>query len=424
MKLVFLWFGLWKNGQSSYVPIWMKEQQDLYFRTVRYPRREMHTPICSISPLCDRAVERDAKAFSGLMAYLREQDTQRTVIAVQVENEVGLLGSERDYSPAAEAAFQREVPAQVAEAFGVSGTWQQAFGDDACAQFMSWCYAGAVGRIAAAGAAVYPLPMYVNAWTVQYPGERPGSYPSGGPVMEYIKMWRLMAPAVQWFSPDIYLPDYAAECCKYARDDQVLFIPEAVSSCKAASFALYTVGFPHAIGFAPYAVEQMGGAKRQGASTGVVQEAFMASGAELDTDAGRYYREVNMLLEALWPELALSRGRGKVRIFLDRGTRREGISMGEYDFRITYHPHADNEPVGCGLLMELAPNAFYAVGIHCTIEVYPKPGMRADAEFLYVDEMEVCDGKVRSRRRLNGDDQWLAFHSEPQMYHFAMHLRT
>ena len=24
MKLIFLWFGLWKNGESMYVPAWMK----------------------------------------------------------------------------------------------------------------------------------------------------------------------------------------------------------------------------------------------------------------------------------------------------------------------------------------------------------------------------------------------------------------
>lgn len=423
MKLVFLWFGLWKNGQSSYVPIWMKERQDLYFRTVRYPRREMHVPICSISPLCDSAVERDAAAFAALMAFLREYDRQKTVIAVQVENEVGLLGSERDYSPAAEERFYGAVPEEVARAFGVCGTWEQAFGEEACQQFMSWCYAGAVGRIAAAGKAAYPLPMYVNAWTVQYPGERPGSYPAGGPVMEYRRMWRLRAPAIEWMSPDIYLPDFGGECLKYALEDQALFVPEAVNNCKAASYALYTAGFLHGIGFSFYAVEHMGGAKQQAASTGVVQEAFTALAASQYAEAGKHYLAVNTLLQALWGEIVARRGGGQVKSFLDRGTVREGVSLSEYDFRVTYQESAGGEPAGCGMLIELAPNEFYAAGAHCTIEVYPKPGRRADAEFLYVDEMEVCDGRVQVRRRLNGDDQWLAFHGEFQIYRFAMHLK-
>ncbi len=423
MRLIFLWFGLWKNAQSSYVPIWMKERQDIYFRTVRYPRRGMHTPVCSISPLCTAAVEKDAAAFAALMAFLRSNDRERTVIAVQVENEAGLLGSERDYSPAAEKLFYEEVPAEAARAFGVTGAWEQAFGDEACAQFMSWCYGGAVGRIAAAGAAVYPLPMYVNAWTVQYPGERPGSYPSGGPVMEYYRMWRLRAPALCWMSPDIYLPDYAGECLKYASENQALFVPEAVNSCAAASCALYTAGLRNGIGFSPYAIEHMGGAKWQGAATGVVQEAFQAQPDSRRTEAGGWYRDVNVLLEALWRDIVGRRGSGQVKSVLDRGTGREGVSFREYDFRVTCHEHPDSEPDGCGIIIELAPNEFYAAGSHCTMEICPRPGRRADAEFLYVDEMEVRDGRVQARRRLNGDDQWLSFPAEFQIFHFAVQLK-
>jgi len=423
LRLVMLWFGLWKNGQSSYVPLWVKEDQKRYFRNVRYPRREMHTPVCSVSPVCEAAVERDAEAFSRFMAFLKEYDRRHTVICVQVENEVGLLGSERDYSPQAEALFQSEIPQDVAQSFGVTGTWQQAFGNEACAQFMSWCYASAVGRIAAAGADVYPLPMYVNAWTVQYPGERPGSYPAGGPVAEYAQMWRLKAPALQWMSPDIYLPDFAGECGKYAKLDQPLFVPEAVCTPKAAAFGLYLAGQKHSLGFSPYAIEHMGGASQTGAGTGIVQEVFQQANRNQGTMAGDCYLALNRILEALWPTIARHRGQGHVRSFVDRGTVREGISMTAYDFRITYHAHPKEEPDGGGLLIELSDHEFLLAARNCTAEVYPKPGSRTDAEFLYVDEMDVEDGRLVLSRRLNGDDQWLGFHGTLQVFRFAMHLK-
>lgn len=31
VKLVFLWFGLWKNGMSTYIPAWMKRDRQVYF---------------------------------------------------------------------------------------------------------------------------------------------------------------------------------------------------------------------------------------------------------------------------------------------------------------------------------------------------------------------------------------------------------
>lgn len=52
----------------------------------------------------------DRKAFSALMAHLRHVDKEHTVIMVQVENEIGLLGDSRDGSKAAEKRFHEPVP--------------------------------------------------------------------------------------------------------------------------------------------------------------------------------------------------------------------------------------------------------------------------------------------------------------------------
>ena len=97
VRLVLLWFGLWKNGLSSYIPGWAKKASSgtnaRFFRA----RDALGRPLDCISPFCSDAVAADAAAFRALMLHLAEADPDRTVIAVQVENEIGILGADRDF---------------------------------------------------------------------------------------------------------------------------------------------------------------------------------------------------------------------------------------------------------------------------------------------------------------------------------------
>ena len=62
----------------------------------------------ALSTFAEANLAADARAFTALMAYLRRVDGEHcTVILVQVENEVGMLGSARDHSAEAEAAWQQ-----------------------------------------------------------------------------------------------------------------------------------------------------------------------------------------------------------------------------------------------------------------------------------------------------------------------------
>jgi beta-galactosidase GanA len=62
LRLVFLWFGTWKNGESHYVPAWVKLDKRKYARVLAALGEE--TEI--ISPLCDAAREADARAFAEI----------------------------------------------------------------------------------------------------------------------------------------------------------------------------------------------------------------------------------------------------------------------------------------------------------------------------------------------------------------------
>ena len=62
----------------------------------------------------DATRDADARAFAALMRHIKEVDGQQhTVIMVQVENEVGVLGDSRDRSPAADKAFAGPVPKEL-----------------------------------------------------------------------------------------------------------------------------------------------------------------------------------------------------------------------------------------------------------------------------------------------------------------------
>ena len=77
MRLALLWFGLWKNGESTYVPDWVKRDQRRFF----WARDSYGRPIYTISPFCDAAIEADARAFARLIR-VSSLATRRAIASV------------------------------------------------------------------------------------------------------------------------------------------------------------------------------------------------------------------------------------------------------------------------------------------------------------------------------------------------------
>ena len=110
LRLILLWFGSWKNGVSTYPPLWVKT--DLR----RFPRAldKEGASIDVLSPFSDANRDADARAFAALMRHIRVVDSDaHTVLMVQVENEVGIFPEARDYSAGANEAFERPVPKEL-----------------------------------------------------------------------------------------------------------------------------------------------------------------------------------------------------------------------------------------------------------------------------------------------------------------------
>jgi beta-galactosidase GanA len=110
VRLIFLWFATWKNGESHYAPIWVKRDLETYPRVIdAWSKR---TDI--LSPLSEASRDADAQAFRAVMNHIREIDeAHRTVIMMQVENEPGFLHTDRDYSKEAEELFNGQVPSEL-----------------------------------------------------------------------------------------------------------------------------------------------------------------------------------------------------------------------------------------------------------------------------------------------------------------------
>src|SRR5664279_4253949 len=110
LHLIFLWFGSWKNGLSSFAPEWVKADQQ------RFPRARLKSGkgVEVLSPFSEANLQADTRAYTAFMQHLREADSkQHTVVMIQLENEVGLLGDSRDRSTEAEAAFAKPVPPEL-----------------------------------------------------------------------------------------------------------------------------------------------------------------------------------------------------------------------------------------------------------------------------------------------------------------------
>jgi hypothetical protein len=247
MKLILLWFASWKNGNMDYAPKWVKTDTKRFKRV----KAESGKDVWDLSSHCKANQEADKKAFVALCKHLKAKDgTDRTVIAVQIENEQGIIGSDRDYGPEAQAEFDSPVPAKLVAAMKKagcgriydiwqqsgakkSGTWPEIFGWQAGELMTAWSIASYVDNIAAAAKAAYDIVLYTNVWLMEQHGwVRAGeSYPSGGGVSKVLDIYKWYTPHLDFIAPDNYELDakgFAEVCANYAREDNPFFMPETI----------------------------------------------------------------------------------------------------------------------------------------------------------------------------------------------------
>lgn len=252
LKVVFLWFGAWKNSMSCYAPGWVKSDWKRFPRAVTASGK----PLEILSAFDEEVFRADSTAFTRLLSHLEKTDKDNTVLMVQIENEIGMLEDARDHSPAANAAYNKGVP-QILTRNDKFQTWNEVYGGpspEADEHFMAWNYGRYVGRLAEVARKTFNRPLYVNA-ALNSRGRRPGEYPSAGPLAHLKDIWKAAAPDVDMLSPDIYDSGFTGWVDLYSMPDNPLFIPEIRRSDDNIAQALYVFGEHAAVGFSPFSIE-------------------------------------------------------------------------------------------------------------------------------------------------------------------------
>lgn len=437
LKIVFLWFGAWKNSMSCYAPLWFKENHK------KYPRAYTQSgkPLEIASAFSEAVYEADHHAFSQWMQHIATVDKEEgTVIMIQIENEIGMLEDARDYSREANKIFNAPVPAEFmtylqknkkalhpqmlkkweSQGCKKQGNWQEVFGADIYTDeiFMAWHYAKYEEGLAQTARSIYNIPLYVNA-AMNSRGRKPGEYPSAGPLAHLIDVWHCGAPSIDILAPDLYDNGFTDWVAQYKLHNNPLFIPEIRLTDNNSVRAFYIFGEHDAIGISPFSIED----GSDSPNSPLVQS----------------YAKLTELM----PLLTKYQGKGLMKGLLFDSENKERIIADDdltitarHFFTLPWDSRATNGsiwPEGGGILLKLSKNEYIVAGSGIVLEfaktsekqtIEKQKQLGEDGFALrndqiktkhdkfkgmrcgigYVDEVKVDkDGKLHYVRRLNGD---------------------
>jgi len=372
LKIVFLWFGVWKNSMSCYAPFWFKENYD------KYPRGHTQNgkPLEIASAFSENVYQADNRAFSQWLEHIATIDKENgTVIMIQIENEIGMLEDARDYSQDANTLFNTAVPQELlnylnknrknlhpqmlskwkSQGCKMKGNWQEVFGTDIYTDelFMAWHYACYVEKMAKTARAIYNIPLYVNT-AMNSRNRIPGEYPSAGPLAHLIDIWHCGAPNIDFLAPDIYDDGFTDWVKKYNLHNNPLFIPEAKLTDNDGVRAFYVFGEHDAIGFSPFSIEDY----PDSATAPLIQS----------------YSK----LKELMPLLTEYQGKGVMKGLLFDENNKERIIKEEnlklichHYYTLPWDPRAKDGntwPEGGGIIIKLNPKEYIIAGSGIVIE--------------------------------------------------------
>ena len=392
LKIIFLWFATWKNATSSYVPVWVKSD------VARFPRMKYSSGVSSnaISCFSGNACYADSLAFAQLMKWLKKIDSDnQTVIMIQLENEVGTLSTSRDYSSMAEEAIQKSVPNILLEglikeknnlSFSINAnnlkediSWNDAFANNSDEIFMAWHFAKYIDKIAEAGKAEYDLPFFVNTWVSQPGKDKPGQYPSGGPIAKVLEIWRIASNHLSFFAPDIYTKDFRKVSSSFKKEWNPLMIPEAMWDNRSASQALYVFGEHNALGYSPFSCDNI-----------EFPHPIMDAYKFLDTFNEMLFN-VNFIIST-------------AGFYQQEDNETFIIPINQLYINVQTVDIKDIP--GGGFIAEVSKNEFIVAGWNAEVEFSTNNLGCSNIEFLYLETGYIQNGDWVSGQRLNGDETY------------------
>ncbi len=233
------------------------------------------------------------------------------------------------------------------------------FGDLADEAFMAWEYGLFANQVVKAGKAEYALPMYMNA-QLPAPFEHGGEYPSGGPYPLVQSVYRAAAPAVDFYAPDIYWPDFAAWVDRYHGAGNPAFVPEARLD-QAPGNALYLYGEARGFGFSPFSVDSIPADPPQKDDAPEIADVYAA-------------------LNSMTDEIVQAQQKNQIRgLVLHANSPRpsQTVGLGGFLFRATLSRTWPARQLatqdGAMMVLSTAPNEFIVVGSGLTVTILRDP---------------------------------------------------
>ena len=383
LKVIFLWFGAWKNSMSCYAPLWFKTD------TKRFPRAMTKTgkPMEIASCFSANVLQADNKAFTAFMRHLAEKDKGiGTVIMLQIENEIGMLEAARDHSPLAENTYDAPIPKVLWKTLGLRQrkTWRECFGDDPYGEekFMAYHYAKYVEQLAQTARSIYDMPLYVNA-AMNSRGRQPGQYPSAGPLAHLADFWHAGAPSIDLLAPDIYDTGFKGWADRYALPDNQLFVPESRCCENSGVRALYVFGEHRAIGFSPFAIDQS-----EPQSTASVTEAYRLIRQVFDLEEVSSYRRWGLLFDQ----------EDKERTIIDDKT----VITCRHFYTLPWDPRATDGsewPEGGAMLLRLANDEYLLAGSGIVVSFATEYEKQFEEEKELGEDGFVAEGKPSKEQK-------------------------
>jgi hypothetical protein len=261
-----------------------------------------------------------------------------------MENEAGLLGTDRCYCPTCNAEFAR-------------GGWAAREGARAAEAFTAHSIATYADTLAAAVKAIYPLPVYMNAWLGSKTGVAGKDYPSGGPVERVLDIYSRTAKQIDFIAPDIYqhqLPSFRAIAQGYSGKGWPLYIAEHSSGKdgRAERNVFYALGELAALGFSPWAIDR--------AFPDVDGPPFVHQLDQRWSEEAYDLRDSYVPLRDALVPVAQAQVSDRLKFFVQEGEEKEArLSFAGVTIQATYR-HKKN--MARGMAIRLGPTEFVVLG--------------------------------------------------------------
>jgi hypothetical protein len=267
---------------------------------------------------------------------------------------------------------------------------------------MAWNYSRYIDKVAEAGKAEYPVPMYVNAWIVQPEDKGPGDYPSGGPQAHMHDIWQAGGPQIDMLCPDIYLPEFDKISKMYCRNGNTIFVPESSGSLVGAANAFFAIGQTNAIGYSLMGVDHAG--RLVGSRPGPGVTPTIPTEVE-NLPLPKAYR----VLAQLTPLICENQAKGTIgAAWLNKDVRMQDINLGGYTVNVSIgrdrrNPNIISE-IGYAIVIASGQDEFYIAGNDVQVTFLPTTPGPAIAGLASVEAGRFENGQWVVTRRLAGDD--------------------